>query len=159
MEDTDVDVGHGAVVEALQEPGDGLSDGVLEVIDELVRVLIEELVNSLGKSGSLSTEQVFHLYLETSQSDGYGGFVLDDQSLNSIDVPDGELGHTLHGGVGELGGVGGRSFGLQLEDGHLTFYDVLPDGSGGWQEHFHGNGLGSLVSVDVDQLMFGEACG
>ena len=64
LEHTDVDVADGAVVETLQEAGDGLGDGGLEVLDELVRVLVQELVHGLGQLVSLQCHLVLH-YLFT----------------------------------------------------------------------------------------------
>ena len=60
LEHTDVDVTDGAVVETLQEAGDGLGDGGLEVLDELVRVLVQELVYGLGQLVSLQCHLVLH---------------------------------------------------------------------------------------------------
>ena len=64
LEHTDVDVADGAVVETLQEAGDGLGDGGLEVLDELVRVLVQELVHGLGELVGLQCRLVLH-YLFT----------------------------------------------------------------------------------------------
>ena len=64
LEHTDVDVADGAVVETLEEAGDGLGDGGLEVLDELVRVLVQELVHGLGQLVSLQCHLVLSIYVD-----------------------------------------------------------------------------------------------
>jgi len=53
LEYTNINVPDGTVVETLEEARDGLGNGRLEVLDELVSVLVEELVDSpqWGKLG------------------------------------------------------------------------------------------------------------
>ena len=156
MEDAGINVGHSTVVETLEEARDGVRDGSLEFINELVCVLVEEFVHSLSQGRGLSTKQILKLDVETSESDFDIRLPIDHQSLHPPDVLDGQLGDALHGGVGELGGVGSRGFGLQLEDGNLPVDDVLTYGLGGGQEHLGSDGLGFFISLDVNQLMLRE---
>ena len=64
LEHADVDVADSAVVETLEEAGDGLGDGGLEVLDELVRVLVQELVHGLGQLVSLQCHLVLSIYVD-----------------------------------------------------------------------------------------------
>ena len=64
LEHADVDVADRAVVETLEEAGDGLGDGGLEVLDELVRVLVQELVHGLGQLVSLQCHLVLSIYVD-----------------------------------------------------------------------------------------------
>ena len=64
LEHADVDVADRAVVETLEEAGDGLGDGGLEVLDELVCVLVQELVHGLGQLVSLQCHLVLPIYVD-----------------------------------------------------------------------------------------------
>ena len=57
LEHTDVDVADGAVVETLQEAGDGLGDGGLEVLDELVTLLVHKPEDKFGHNLSLPRKE------------------------------------------------------------------------------------------------------
>ena len=153
LEETDIDVPHGSIVESLEEPGHRLGNGGLEVLDELVGVLIEELVHGLGQLVGLAVEQVVHLDVEATDVDCDFGILVNDDPV----VSDVELRLPCHGGVAELCDVGSGIVRLELQDGNLALDDVLAHRLGGGDEHAHLDSPGVLVSLDVEKLMLRQS--
>jgi len=154
LEYTNINVPDGTVVETLEEARDGLGNGRLEVLDELVSVLVEELVDSLGKLISLAVEQILHFDVETANINSDVRIFVNNNPV----VPDVKLGLASDGGVGELSDIGRGVISFQLKNSNFALDDVLANRLGVWDEHGHLDGSGFFVCIDINQFVLSKSC-